>query len=393
MKLFLYTTVSILVATANLLAQSNDKAIIKEKIEVVKDEKGEIKQVKKVCKSILTDNPNKSDGQIIVETVSKDGEVKKEIIEFTDGNETVIDKIIDSLSKGDYKDINIDVEIGDLDLDDFSKIKVIKITSDFDDNAWFEGGEQIEWIDIDDMLEFSEIQAAQSTKPFLGVILDDDVNDEKGIRVVSVVENSAAKTAGIKKEDIIVALDDKEVNGLTEFSAVLREKAIGCKIKVDLIRNGALQSVNAVLKSKADCNFNLANSFKFKSPSCTNISPNNNQEKTYKAITAKPKPKLGVNIENLNEEMIDDLRIKGGKGVLITKVYNESAAAKIGLKINDVITNINGTEIANIADLHSFLSEQNVGDEINVTYYRYGKVKSAKGVLFEFNDLHFNLNN
>lgn len=397
MKVFLYTTISLLVTSATLLAQTSTTAVTKETIEIVKDNGDDLKEVKSVCKTVKTSDNSPKRGKLVIKTIDKNGVLSEKHIDILDGNEADIDHLIDSLTSGDFKDIDINVEFDDFDFSDISKIQVIKMPGNMGENIWFEGaegGNGIEWIDIDDISEFAEIQAAEATRPFLGVILDDEDNDDEGIRVISVVESGAAQAAGIEKEDIIIALDNKAVNSLSDLGSVLREKNIGEAIEIDLLRNDKEKTVTAILKSKAECDFNLSNSFHFKTPACCAGDKScSHHQRTYKALTSKPKPKLGVNIENLDSEMITDLKIKNGKGVLITKVYSESAASKIGLKVNDVITKINGTPINEIKDLHDFLSEQKLGEEIAITYYRYGKVKTSKGVLFEFNDYQFNFNN
>ncbi|CQR48294.1 Serine protease Do-like HtrB [Paraliobacillus sp. PM-2] len=68
----------------------------------------------------------------------------------------------------------------------------------------------------------------------------------------------------------------------------------------------------------------------------------------------------------LNEDVTD--------GVVIAEVQQGSAADQAGLKRYDVVTKINDKEITSMLDLKEFLySETNIGDEINLTYYRQGE--------------------
>ena len=64
-------------------------------------------------------------------------------------------------------------------------------------------------------------------------------------------------------------------------------------------------------------------------------------------------------------------------GVLITSVDSDSAASKAGLKVGDIITHINGTEINNVAYFRYELYKNKVGDTIKITFVRDGSTKNT----------------
>ncbi|MFB5661485.1 trypsin-like peptidase domain-containing protein [Alteribacillus sp. HJP-4] len=65
-------------------------------------------------------------------------------------------------------------------------------------------------------------------------------------------------------------------------------------------------------------------------------------------------------------------------GVFITSVLDGSAAAEAGLQEYDVITALDGKEIENGNQLRSFLyNEKNIGDNVEVTFYRNGEQQTA----------------
>lgn len=68
-------------------------------------------------------------------------------------------------------------------------------------------------------------------------------------------------------------------------------------------------------------------------------------------------------------------------GVYIQSVEKNSPAEKAGLKIGDVIVEINGTAVETGAYLKHELYKYNVGDEITITYYRNSKKETTKVVL------------
>ncbi len=64
-------------------------------------------------------------------------------------------------------------------------------------------------------------------------------------------------------------------------------------------------------------------------------------------------------------------------GAVIVKVEEGSVAEKGGLKAGDVVTEINGTKIEDVAHFRYNLYQYNIGDEIKITYNRDGKNKNT----------------
>jgi hypothetical protein len=69
------------------------------------------------------------------------------------------------------------------------------------------------------------------------------------------------------------------------------------------------------------------------------------------------------------------------KGVEITDVADNSPAAKAGLQNGDVITAIDGNDIATAEAVRSAVQAKKSGDEITVTYTRNGQSSTAKVTL------------
>lgn len=62
------------------------------------------------------------------------------------------------------------------------------------------------------------------------------------------------------------------------------------------------------------------------------------------------------------------------KGFTFTSVYSGSPAYSGGIRVADVITQIDGEEVSSLSVLHSILKSHNTGDRIIVTVSRkYGK--------------------
>ena len=66
---------------------------------------------------------------------------------------------------------------------------------------------------------------------------------------------------------------------------------------------------------------------------------------------------MGVNLDDLNEQMGEYFGVEGGKGALVTEVVEDSPAAKAGLKAGDVIVKLGEKDIDSSAALHKAMAD------------------------------------
>ncbi len=96
---------------------------------------------------------------------------------------------------------------------------------------------------------------------------------------------------------------------------------------------------------------------------------------------------LGVGIQDLTPELAEYYGIKEKKGVLVTDVYKADPADKGGIKINDVITAVDGKKIKSTRDLSRTIANSRVEKEINITIVRDKKEKTVSVELGERKNL------
>ena len=97
------------------------------------------------------------------------------------------------------------------------------------------------------------------------------------------------------------------------------------------------------------------------------------------------RPLLGVEFDQVSEEIATKLGYKGTKGSRVTKVLENTAAEKAGLQEGDILTKIDGKTINEWLDLRTLIGEHAAGDEISVSYFRGGKSYAKDIVLGENN--------
>jgi len=80
------------------------------------------------------------------------------------------------------------------------------------------------------------------------------------------------------------------------------------------------------------------------------------------------RPWIGVGIANVTDNIAKEYNIP--KGIYIAKVYYNSPAEKFGLKVEDVITEINGEKINDVEKLSQVIEKYSPGDRIKLKVYR-----------------------
>lgn len=90
---------------------------------------------------------------------------------------------------------------------------------------------------------------------------------------------------------------------------------------------------------------------------------------------------LGVNIQDISDEIASSLKLNSLDGVYLSRVNPGSAAEDAGLRVNDVITSVNGNPVNSTPELQEQVAQFRPGDRVNVEYLRDGKRASAGVVL------------
>jgi len=212
-----------------------------------------------------------------------------------------------------------------------------------------------------------------SNKAMLGVTTE---YTEKGAKVTDVVKESAAEKAGIKEGDVIVSVNADKISEDNSLVKLIGKYKPEENVDISVLRDGKEKKLNAKLgknDSATAMNFNWNSDndhFNFRMPAMPRIAEipraprafNFGQENWPLMDLRSDRPKYGFSIAD-NED---------GDGVKITKVKDESNAAKAGLKEGDLVTEINGTTVKNTDELKKQLAETNDKNEVSLKVLRNG---------------------
>lgn len=180
---------------------------------------------------------------------------------------------------------------------------------------------------IEDIMEFGNVQ--NGILGISGGSLNSDfseelgVNDTEGIYVQSVIEESGAEKAGIKKGDIIKEIDNVKVSKFADLTGHIGAKRVGDKVSLKISRDGSLKNIDVILTRNETIMLPLVGRVK----------------NAKQADLKKFKASNGIKIMELDEKYVD---------------YWENN----GVKVGTIITAINDTKINSVDDAQEALKNK-----------------------------------
>jgi serine protease Do len=174
------------------------------------------------------------------------------------------------------------------------------------------------------------------------------LREEAGVEITRVDPDSPAEHAGLKVNDAIAQFNGQRVEGIEQFSRMVRETPAGREVRLEVVRNGAPQTLNVKVGARR------ANAMML-TPMAPTVSVAPRLEWSLPDIPRSymgwRSSSLGVEAESLEGQLAEYFGVK--EGVLIRSVSKSSPAEKAGLKAGDVITRVDDSRISTPADISS----------------------------------------
>ena len=90
------------------------------------------------------------------------------------------------------------------------------------------------------------------------------------------------------------------------------------------------------------------------------------------------KPSFGITAGTMTQQMAAQYQIDQTSGAFVYSVNKGGAGEKAGLKMGDVITKVDSTDITSMEDLTAAKKGHKAGDTVTVTYYRDGQTQTTE---------------
>lgn len=185
---------------------------------------------------------------------------------------------------------------------------------------------------VADLRQYGQVQRAvlgiriQEINPEL--VEKEELKESEGIYVAEVMDNGAAADAGIKKGDVITAIDKVRIKNFGVLQGELARHTPGEKVQVTVDRKGKNETFTVTLKN----------------------SDGNTEMRTKKGIDA-----LGVKFENLSAKDLQKYGVR--KGVLVKSVEQGGAFARAGVHEKFVIVKINDVVVSSDKEIEKVYND------------------------------------
>ena len=162
------------------------------------------------------------------------------------------------------------------------------------------------------------------------------LDQNEGALVGDVIPDGPAFKAGVKRGDVIVRFDNKIVKDMEDLPKMVAATTPNALVNLEVIREGSPKTLTVKIEVLKD----------------------NNTE-----VVAKADP-LGLQVQDITEELAQNLQLKHTQGVLVSDVTQGGFAAESGIRRGDVITEMNRTPINNLQDYQRLLRSVSKGASV-----------------------------
>ncbi len=189
-------------------------------------------------------------------------------------------------------------------------------------------------------------ETGEVTRGWLGVGIQDLDADLKkyygldyGVLITEVFSGQPAEKAGIKANDIILSVNGKKITSTRELSRTISELSVGETATVEVVRDGKTRKVEVTIGKR---------------------------DTDRLARQTRPATELGIRVTDIPPEMAERLNMPETVGVIVDSVEPQSLGARAGVRVGDIILEINRNTIGNPSDFSRVIEKIDEKDPIQL---------------------------
>ncbi len=217
-------------------------------------------------------------------------------------------------------------------------------------------------------------EAPQEDHGYLGVQYADG-EQHKGAKVTEVLDDTPAAKAGLRKDDVIIAIDGEPLGCGGDLAQAISGHPPGTKVKVEYLRGKQRKTATvelAPLPQVTAWSWDGDMDFDMDLPPTPPNAPG--------MVRAPARAYLGI-LGGGEED--------GATGVVIGEVMEGSPAENMGLEQGDLIQRINGETVATFGDVVRIIGAQEPGAAVQLDFLRGQVPHSTKGELGQQEAIRF----
>jgi len=200
------------------------------------------------------------------------------------------------------------------------------------------------------------VKTGKVTRGYLGVSVQDvtpelaeamKLKDTHGALVGDVDPKGPASQSGLQQGDVIIEANGKPIENQRELRLMISSMAPGSQINLRVRHNDEVRNVNITLTDL---------------PAKEQAKAEPKQERQKPEPPDNGQPHMGVAISDLTPDIIEHLQLPAKTtGVIVADVQEGSPAAEAGLKVGDVIQQIDRKSVNNVDDFRNDIAEHKAG--------------------------------
>ncbi len=159
------------------------------------------------------------------------------------------------------------------------------------------------------------------------------LDTDKGVVIVSVVEDSPAEKAGMKQDDVVVELEGQPISDWNEFRNRVAMYKPGSEVRIVVIRDGKRKPLTVTLDKRPDGEFAVGGG------------------------SQAVQDTLGMTLQTLTEELASRLGYEDLSGVVVMEVRPGSPAAEAGIQAGTLITEVNRKPVRNVKEFNEAIEK------------------------------------
>ena len=149
------------------------------------------------------------------------------------------------------------------------------------------------------------------------------LSEPTGALVTNVLEGNPAFEAGIQEGDIIVAFNERAVDGVRMLQRAVAASSIGSEVELEVFREGGRKKIKVLIGKRQDEDYSVAR---------------------------EVQTGFGLKVEEITEALRERYNAPFTSGILITRVERDSTAAKAGVERGDLILEVNQQSVKTLKD-------------------------------------------
>ena len=183
------------------------------------------------------------------------------------------------------------------------------------------------------------------TRGWLGVMIQKITPDlaksfglsqSEGALVGDVIPDGPAAKGGVKRGDVIVMFDGKQVKDMEDLPKIVAATRPNSVVDVEVIRDGSRMTLSVSIELLED---------------------------SQETVVAKADP-LGLQVQDITEELAQSLKLESVEGVLVSDVTAGNAAAEAGIRRGDVISEMNRSIVKDMRDYQNLMASVQKGSSV-----------------------------